>query len=131
MRESGYYPPGAEYDPNAPWNEKENEEIEFDIFVSQTLSKSTKISTSNYAKVTTVEPENNLYEEYVDITNTDFEQEFKENGHYTPLQLIHTLKDLLESKMETFSKSEQAKWKHVLKECEDWVEDDIEIMEEV
>lgn len=23
MYESGYYPPGAEYDPRAPWNEKE------------------------------------------------------------------------------------------------------------
>ena len=22
MRESGYYPPGAEFDPNAPYNEK-------------------------------------------------------------------------------------------------------------
>ncbi len=22
-RESGYYPPGAEFDPNAPWNQKD------------------------------------------------------------------------------------------------------------
>lgn len=22
MKESGYYPPGAEYDPDAPWNQK-------------------------------------------------------------------------------------------------------------
>ena len=22
MRESGYYPPGAEFDPRAPWNQK-------------------------------------------------------------------------------------------------------------
>jgi photosystem II stability/assembly factor-like uncharacterized protein len=28
MRESGYYPPGAEFDPRAPWNEVEPEEIE-------------------------------------------------------------------------------------------------------
>ena len=23
MTESGYYPPGAEHDPNAPWNQEE------------------------------------------------------------------------------------------------------------
>lgn len=28
MRESGYYPPGAEFDPNAPWNQKDPPEIE-------------------------------------------------------------------------------------------------------
>ena len=25
MTESGYYPPGAEYDPRAPWNQKDEE----------------------------------------------------------------------------------------------------------
>ncbi len=28
MRESGFYPPGAEFDPRAPWNQIEPEEIE-------------------------------------------------------------------------------------------------------
>ncbi len=28
MRESGFYPPGAEFDPRAPWNQVEPEEIE-------------------------------------------------------------------------------------------------------
>ena len=27
--ESGYYPPGAEHDPSAPWNEEPSPEIEF------------------------------------------------------------------------------------------------------
>ena len=26
MTESGYYPPGAEHDPNAPWNQVDNPE---------------------------------------------------------------------------------------------------------
>ena len=25
IRESGWYPPGAEFDPNAPWNQKDDE----------------------------------------------------------------------------------------------------------
>jgi hypothetical protein len=28
MRESGYYPPGAEFDPRAPWNQVEPPEID-------------------------------------------------------------------------------------------------------
>lgn len=38
MTESGYYPPGAEYDSNAPWNEEDYKE-EVKVIVSVTLSK--------------------------------------------------------------------------------------------
>lgn len=30
MYESGYYPPGAEHDPHAPWNEKEPNMVKCD-----------------------------------------------------------------------------------------------------
>ena len=40
MTESGYYPPGAEHDPNAPWNQEELPEREIEVTVSVTLSKS-------------------------------------------------------------------------------------------
>lgn len=43
MTESGYYPPGAEFDPKAPYNQKEQESINIDVCVSCTLSKSTTI----------------------------------------------------------------------------------------
>lgn len=39
----GDYPPGAEHDPNAPYNQKEQEPIDIDVCVSCTLSKSTTI----------------------------------------------------------------------------------------
>ena len=39
----GDYPPGAEYDPNAPYNQKEQEPVDIDVCVSCTLSKSTTI----------------------------------------------------------------------------------------
>ena len=48
MIESGYYPPGSEFDPNAPYNQSEPEEIEVEVVISQTLSKSTKIITTDY-----------------------------------------------------------------------------------
>ena len=43
MKESGYYPPGAEYDDRAPWRQKEPKKREIDVLVSVTLSKSVKI----------------------------------------------------------------------------------------
>lgn len=44
----GGYPMGAQNDPNAPYNEKENPEIEVEVTVSITLSKTFKIKTDQY-----------------------------------------------------------------------------------
>lgn len=43
MKESGYYPAGAEFDPNAPWNEPIDEFEEVEATVSITLSKTIKV----------------------------------------------------------------------------------------
>ena len=56
MAESGYYPAGAEHDPNAPWNQEDIPEIEVEVTVSVTLSKTLKIKVSDY----TVDSEGNV-----------------------------------------------------------------------
>ena len=56
MAESGYYPAGAEHDPNAPWNQEDIPEREVEVTVSVTLSKTLKIEVSDY----TVDSENNV-----------------------------------------------------------------------
>lgn len=43
MKESGYYPEGAEFDPNAPWNEKEIPKEEIEVEVTVTLRKKVKL----------------------------------------------------------------------------------------
>ena len=43
MKESGYYPEGAEFDPNAPWNEKEIPMEEIEVEVTVTLKKKVKL----------------------------------------------------------------------------------------
>lgn len=48
LKESGYYPEGAEFDPKAPYNEKEKKEIEANVYVSLSLSKGFTIRTKNY-----------------------------------------------------------------------------------
>lgn len=45
---SGYYPPGAGDDPNAPYNQSENQLKEVEVTVSVTLSKTVKILVDDY-----------------------------------------------------------------------------------
>lgn len=56
MAESGYYPAGAEHDPNAPWNQEDIPEREVEVTVSVTISKTLKIKVSDY----TVDSEGNV-----------------------------------------------------------------------
>lgn len=48
---TGGYPLGAQYDPNAPYNEKPLPEKEVEVLVSITLSKTFKIKVSDYSEV--------------------------------------------------------------------------------
>lgn len=42
------YPLGAKYDPKAPWNQKENPEVEIEVCVSVTYHKTFKIKVNDY-----------------------------------------------------------------------------------
>lgn len=42
------YPPGAANDPNAPYNQVDPEEMEIEVTVSITLSKTVKIAVTDY-----------------------------------------------------------------------------------
>ena len=48
MKESGYYPAGAEFDPRAPWNEVELPPKEVEVTVSITISKTMKVPVEDY-----------------------------------------------------------------------------------
>lgn len=71
MIESGYYPPGAEHDPNAPWNQVDNPEREIEVTVSITLSKTVKIKVSDYEITDSGKDEDGEYFEDVDYSNCD------------------------------------------------------------
>ena len=120
MFDSGYYPPGAEQDPNAPWKEGELPEKTFNVFINQVLSKEITVSTNDY-----------IPEEDFDNTKETNWYEAYEKEHYTPLQLIKLFKTYLTEHMPdavTFPK-EHKTYKHLISECEDWIEDETEINE--
>lgn len=127
------YPPmsQSEWD-NAPWNQSDPEEKEFEVTVSQTLSKSTTVTTSDYVPggyfsetewdidgyhtITCHEPD--------DTSDTDWRSAYN-NEHYTPLGLIQEFKEMLEKN----TPIPETRRKYLIDECMNWIEDDLEVCE--
>lgn len=121
----------SEWD-NAPWNQSDPEEKEFEVTVSQTLSKSTTVTTSDYIPgeyfpetewdidgyhtITCHEPD--------DTSDTDWRSAYN-NEHYTPLGLIQEFKEMLEKN----TPIPETRRKHLIDECMNWIEDDLEVCE--
>lgn len=125
MRDSDYYPAGAYNDPNAPYNWPENDPKPFDCFVSQTLSKTSEVYTDQYI----AEDDGEGYVDY-DLCEVDWVNEYHENDHYTPIQLIELYKKELETKLELAESKKEKKWiEHMIEECNGWTEDDYEMCE--
>lgn len=78
MTESGYYPPGAEHDPRAPYNEVETPEREIEVTVSVTLSKTVKIKVSDYEIIDSGKDEDGEHFEDIDYSNCDLKSAVKE-----------------------------------------------------
>ena len=128
------YPPGAEFDPNAPWNEVEVPEKDFDVTCSQSLSKTVTVCTNNYipgASGCDYEPDGEggystigWYEDD-DTSDTDWAQEYHENDYHTPAQLLELFKDILVRDLENGNPFRSEKYtKQLIEECEGWTEDE-------
>ena len=91
MIESGYYPPGAEFDSNAPYNEKELPEKEIEVIVSITLSKTVKIKVSDYTVYSNEDDNGNHFEE-VDYSNCNL-KEAVEKQVYLPQEAGQLISD--------------------------------------
>lgn len=122
MYDNYHYPPGADT-PDAPWNQVDNPEEEFEITVSQSLSKTVTVFTSNYNLEVDYD-EDGCYKN-CDTSDTPWEDVYAED-HYTPLQLIGFLKRLLEGD-EPISDNLR---KHLIEECDNWCEDELEFVKE-
>lgn len=145
MRESGYYPPGAEFDPNAPWNQSDVPEKDFDVTCSQSLSRTAVVTTNNYvpgASGVDYEPDDEGgccacgWHDPDDTSDTNWSKEYDENGYKTPLQLIQMLREYLEkdlNNVDSIAKETnqnkaflERKFKHLIEECDCWQDDETE-----
>ena len=121
---SGNYPPGvSDNTPGAPWNYPENDPIPFDAEVQQTLHKVVKVYTDQYI----AEWDGDQGIDY-DTCEVDWHNEFYDNDHYTPIQLINLYKKDLENRLKKAEKqNEKNMLKHLIEECSNWEELETEI----
>lgn len=134
MSESGYYPPGAEHDPRAPWNQVEPDPIDVEVEVIETYTKTVTVPVTDY----TADPD--YEEEYIngrmktfpvlsyDFSECDFKGAFKEE-HYTIETLLQKCKEELTKYRDTFAEksSDWRRINEVISETEGWVQQDIEV----
>ena len=138
MYDNYNYPTGADNE-YAPWNEPTVPEKEFDVTCSQTLSKTVTVITNDYIPgASGVDYESDgeggsvafSWHDDDDTSDTDWASEYHSNDLHTPLELIQLFKAHLENELnDELPKNKVNLYKHLIDECNDWVEDECEIVE--
>ena len=136
MYDNYNYPCGADT-PNAPWNEIEIPERDFEVTCSQSLSRTATVTTNNYLPCVDEGCDDGVgyHEEWADTSDTNWADEYSECGYMTPLELIDLLKEYLEKDLRNIqrdmlpndrsSKATKARMlKGLIEECECWTEDE-------
>lgn len=93
MTEKDYYPEGAYNDSNAPWNQVDNPEIEVEVAVSVTLSKTVRIKVNDYKILDSGKDRNGIYYEDIDYSDCDLKSAVEEQV-YLPYEAGHLLRNL-------------------------------------
>lgn len=115
------YPLGADTK-DAPWNQHDPQELEFEVTISQSLSKSTTVTTTDYVEE---EDYDDCLEQNIPVSNTDDTNWMcaYEDCHYTPYNLIILLKDILT----TGKLPSEKERKYLIQECDNWDIDETEV----
>lgn len=128
MNSLGGYPMGAEHDSSAPYNQKDTSVKEFDVVISQTLSKSTTVYTNDYKEEVDEDEEGKRI--VTNTSDTNWLEAYKEN-HLTLPNLLKDVREILKDnyrrKAEWYNKK---KLKFYIDELSNWVEDEIEVVED-
>lgn len=123
MYNSYNYPHGADT-PDAPWNDVELPEREFEVNIAQTIERQTTVWTNRYDYEADYDEDGGY--EAVSTDNTDWEAVLKERRVHTPIELIHILKELLIGGAVYINERETQR---LIEECSEYREVDTEIEE--
>ena len=127
MYDNYNYPPGADT-PEAPWNQEDIPEAEFDVFICQTLSKTVTVTTNDYVPVLDEDEEGKYF--CKDTSDTDWEDAYYKE-HHSPKQLLDIFKRMLKGKLNKNEVPVSDNYlKLLIKECEGWTEDETEILKD-
>ena len=122
----GDYPPGAEHDPNAPYNQKEQEPVDINICVSYTLSKSTTIEGNPE-----VDDLKDIYEQQ-EYTIPELLDEFDWILRKEIAETNATIKSL-DDNMSNAKKALESsiiQYNNILKSIKGWTVDELEVIKE-
>ena len=122
----GDYPPGAANDPNAPYNQKEQEPVDIDVCVSCTLSKSTTIEGNPE-----VDDLKDIYEQQ-EYTIPELLDEFIKILKREIAEINATIK-LLDDNMSNAKKALESNISHynnLLDSLKGWTVDELEVIKE-
>jgi hypothetical protein len=112
--------------PNTPWNESEVPEKDFDVCVSQTLSKNTTIVTQDYLP----EFDEESGRTYANTEDTDWNKAYCDSA-MTPLEIINAAGKIAKALLEQGETRVGGVYlKTFAEECKDWGEDELTVMEE-
>lgn len=135
------YPPGvSDSTPDAPWNQSDPDDMDFDVTCSQTLSKTVTVTTNNYipgAEGVDYESDDEggcyavPYHDDPDTSDTNWADEYHDNQYHTPAQLLELFKQCLEENMKNGLVFKTPRFtEDLIKECEGWCEDETEYIQE-
>ena len=112
--------------PNTPWNEPIIPERDFDLTISQSLSKGVTVCTNQYNP----EYDEEYGQTFANTEDTDWNKVFKENDYHTPLQLIQLLGEVLQKDLEHGIVFKNPRFtQELINECQGWIEDETEMVE--
>lgn len=128
MRDRDYYPEGSYNDPNAPYNEVDVPEREFEVNVSVTLHKDfDKVTTDDY----TPEFDDEDGRVYANTEDTDWNKAY-ECQHKSITDMLLILKKYVEKDIEEYKKQGKRvpqSLTDLLDDCTDWEQEDIDVTE--
>nr|DAP38017.1 MAG TPA: hypothetical protein [Crassvirales sp.] len=127
MSSLGGYPIGAEHDSSAPYNQKDTSVKEFDVVISQTLSKSTTVYTNDYKDEVDEDEEGKRL--VTNTSDTNWLEAYKEN-HLTLPNLLKNVREILKDNLRKSKWDEKKNLKFYIDELSNWVEDEIEVVKD-
>lgn len=113
--------------PDAPWNQKDNEEKEVNVTVSITMSKTFTLKTTNYEVIDAGEDEDGDY--YEDLEFTDLKEDI-ENNFVLPQNLSNLVNIMFQEDLDLKAAGMPKCLKDALEDCSGWDIDEIECIEE-
>ena len=126
MYDNYNYPPGADT-PDAPWNQPDIPEREFDVTISISLSRTVQCYTNKY--IPEVDEENGHL--YVDTSDTPWSEVYGDN-HKTIPELLEELKKYIQKDLDNLADDEtkmdkafhRRRLEFLLTECDEWIVDE-------